>query len=154
MPQFHAYDLIKWLHFVTLVLGGGGAMVAFLLMGLEEDQNEYKGLSAALWKKVVVWSFRLAVLLGIVLLVMQFREGLHPFAARYLHYKLTLVVVLAAVSEMAPGSLAKGKRGAASLVILLFLLSTFVVFTKRTWGGRILASAPYSDPNVPVLKGQ
>lgn len=152
MPHFFATDILKWIHLLTLVLGGGGAMVCLLLLGLEESDPAYKGLAAALWRKVVTWSFRLALITGIVILGMKLKNLEQPFAAYYLHIKLTLVVILLGVSESATKSLAKGKRGAALLTIGLFLVITFVVSTKRTYGGKVVTPAPAADLSLPALK--
>lgn len=153
MPHFSATDILKWIHLLSLVLGGGGAMVCLLLLGLEESDPAYKGLSAALWRKVVAWGFRFAFITGLVILGMKIKNLEQPFAAYYLHIKLVLVVALLGVSESATKSLAKGKRGAALLAIALFLLITFVVSTKETYGRRkVVAPAPAADLQAPTLK--
>jgi hypothetical protein len=61
----------------------------------------------------------------------------NPFLQNYLRIKLALVVVLLAMSEMGPKALAAGKRGAATLALLLFLLISFVVFNRAAFGFRI-----------------
>lgn len=133
MPHFdfQIYDLVKWLHFVTLAVGGGGIVIALLLSGFEEEREDLRGLAATIWKKVVAWSFRLALILGILLLVILYRGGdRNPLAPHYLHVKLLLVFFLVGVSEMAPKALAVGKRGAALLAMLFFLLASFVAINR------------------------
>ncbi len=154
MPAFIATDILKWVHLISFVLGGGGAMVCLLLLGLEESDPAYKGLSAALWRKVVTWGFRFAFITGLVILGMKLKNLEQPFAAYYLHIKLVLVVILLGVSETTTKSLAKGKRGGALLVIGLFLLTTFVVMTKRTYGGKVKEPAPISNMAAPALQAK
>ena len=36
MPHFESYSLIKWLHLVSIAMGGGSAMVVLVLAGLED----------------------------------------------------------------------------------------------------------------------
>lgn len=134
MPNFEAYYIVKWLHLICLALGGGSAMIILILVGFEDGQEELKGMTSILWKRIAAWAFRLAVLLGIVLVAMQIRAGGHPFQARYLHVKLLLVVFLLMFSELSGRSLAKAKRGAAMLAILLFLLTTFVSVNSGAFG--------------------
>ncbi len=152
MPQFLATDILRWLHLICFVLAGGGAMVSLLLLGLEEAEPAYRGLAAALWRKVVAWGFRLALVTGLILLGLKLKNLEQPFAAYYFHIKLTLVVLLFAVAETGARSLAKGKRGAALLTIGLFLVTTFVVATKRTWGGKVATPAPLSQTATPALQ--
>ena len=134
MPQFDTYTIIKWLHLVTLALGGGAAMIALLLMGLEESQEAFRGLSTVLYRRTASWAFRAALVLGLVLLAMKFRVGDHPFQASYLHWKLTLVFFMVMFSEMTPKALAQAKRGAPLMVFVLFLLTTFVTVNKDAFG--------------------
>lgn len=143
MPHFETYNLVKWLHFVTMAIGGGAAVVALLLSGFEDEREDLRGLAATVWKKAVAWPFRLALVLGIVLLVMKFMAHEHPFAARYLHFKLVLVFAMVAVSEMTPKALAQAKRGAALLTLLFFLLTTFVVLNKEAFGRKL---QPIQEP--------
>ena len=129
--KLEAINLLKWIHFVALSFGGGAAVVVLLLSGFEEEREDLQGLAATVWAKVVAWSFRLAVLAGIALLVMLFQRGLNPFkVGYYLHLKLTLVFILIGLSEMTPKALAMGKRGSALLALVLFLAVTFTVFNK------------------------
>ncbi|MBK8792941.1 MAG: hypothetical protein IPN59_07220 [Holophaga sp.] len=133
MPHFdfQLYDLVKWLHFVAMAVGGGGIVIALLLSGFEDEREDLRGLAATIWKKVVSWSFRIALVLGILLLVILYRAGdRNPLAPHYLHVKLLLVLFLLAVSEMAPKALATGKRGAAMLAMLFFLLTSFVAINR------------------------
>lgn len=134
MPNFQTYDILKWTHLVAMAIGGGGAVVALLLSGFEDEREDLRGLAATVWKRVCGWSFRIALVLGIVLLVLQFKAGLHPFDARYLHLKLTFAILLVGISEMAPKGLATGKRGAAALALLLFLLTSFVAGNRYAFG--------------------
>ena len=108
MPSFQTFDLIKWMHILAMGLGGGGALVALLLSGFEEERPDLRGLAATVWKRVCGWSFRLAFLLGIVLLILQFKRGEQPFDAHYMHLKIPLAVVVLALSEMTPKGLAIG----------------------------------------------
>jgi uncharacterized membrane protein len=134
MPQFQVYDIIKWLHIVALAMGGGAAMVILILMGFEAEREDLRGMTSVLWKRTASWAFRLAVVLGLVLLGMQFAQHQHPFEARYLHLKLVLVFGLLMLSEMAPRALGAARRGAPLLVFLLFLLATFVTVNKEAFG--------------------
>ncbi|HEX9011606.1 MAG TPA: hypothetical protein VF804_14660, partial [Holophagaceae bacterium] len=99
--KLEAVNLIRWLHFVTIAAGGGAAIVALLLSGFEEGREDLRGLAATVWSKVVVWSFRLALIAGLVLLVMMIQHGQNPFRnGHYFHVKLLLVVILVGLSEM------------------------------------------------------
>ncbi|MCE1229139.1 MAG: hypothetical protein LWX11_06600 [Firmicutes bacterium] len=145
MPKFELFDLVKWLHLVSIAVGGGAMVVALLLSGLEEERPDLQGLAATLWKKVVAWSFRIAVVLGLTLWFMKFRQGLNYFVFPYFHWKLTFVVLLLAVSEMTPKMLAKFKRGAALLAIFAFLLTTFVTVNSNAFAKR-----PAPAPSVSL----
>jgi uncharacterized membrane protein len=134
MPDFETYSILKWLHLLFLALGGGSAMVILILVGFEDARDDLKGLTSLLWKRTTAWAFRLAVLLGIVLLAMRMRAGEHPFDARYLHLKLALVALLLLCSEMSGRALARARRGAAILAFLLFLLASFVAVNRNAFG--------------------
>ena len=134
MPDFDTYSFIKWLHLVALALGGGSAMIILILVGFEDGREDLKGLTSILWKRTAAWAFRLAVVLGIVLLALRMRAGDHPFEARYLHLKLTLVLLLLICSELSGKSLAKARRGATMLAFLLFLMTTFVTVNRDAFG--------------------
>jgi len=135
--KLDAVNLVRWLHFVALSVGGGAAVVALLLSGFEEGREEIRGLAATIWAKVVAWSFRLALLAGIGLLVLMIQGGSNPLKqGHYFHIKLLLVVILVGLSEMTPKALAAGKRGSALLVLVLFLASSFIVYNKGLFGGR------------------
>jgi uncharacterized membrane protein len=134
MPDFEAYYIVKWLHLLCVALGGGSAMIILVLVGFEDGRDDLKGMTSILWRRTAVWAFRLALLLGIVLLALQLRAGGHPFQARYLHIKLVLVVLLLMFSEMSGRTLAKAKRGAAILAFLLFLMATFVSVNSGAFG--------------------
>jgi len=123
--------MLKWFHFLLLAMAGGGAIVALLRSGFESDRPDLQGLAATVWKRTATWGFRIAVVIGILLLTLKIQAGDKPFAAfNYLHIKLLLVFFLLATAEMAPKMLAKGKRGAAMVAILLFAATSFVVYNK------------------------
>jgi hypothetical protein len=138
MPNFDALSILKWIHFICVAVGGGGIVMALLISGFEDTREDLRGLAATLWSKVVRWPFRLAVLLGIVIIGwMQAKLRVNPFLQNYLWIKLVLVVALLAMSEMGPKALAVGKRGAALLAMLLFLFTSFVVYNRAAFGFRI-----------------
>ena len=114
MPQFEVYSFVKWLHVLTVALGGGSAMIILILVGFEDGREDLKGMTSILWKRTAAWAFRLAVVFGIVL--------------------LTLVVLLLLSSELSGKSLARARRGAAMLAFLLFLVVTFVSVNKDAFG--------------------
>lgn len=133
--KLEAVNLVRWLHFVTLAVGGGAAVVALLLSGFEEGREEIRGLAATIWAKVVAWSFRLALIAGIGLLILMIQGGQNPLKhGHYFHIKLLLVIVLVGLSEMTPKALAAGKRGSALLVLVFFLASSFIVYNKGLFG--------------------
>jgi uncharacterized membrane protein len=134
MPQFDVYSMIKWLHLTAFALGGGSAMVILILVGLEDTREDLKGMTSVLWRRTTAWAFRVAVLLGITLLVMRILAGEQPFAAKYLHWKLGLVVLLLVCSELSGKALGKARRGAALLAFLLFLMATFVSVNHDAFG--------------------
>lgn len=112
--------------------------MVLLISGFEDSREDLRGLAATLWAKVIRWAFRLAVLMGLVIVGwMQARQKVNPFLQNWLWIKLVLALGLLACAEMAPKALATGKRGAALLAILLFLLTSFVVFTKTAYGFRM-----------------
>ncbi len=136
MPHFDTFTLIRWLHVASMALAGGAAGIILILVGFEESREDLHGLTSVLWKRSAAWGFRLAFILGIVLLVMLQRAGAQPFQALWLHWKLPLVVLLLAFSEMAPKALAARKRGAPLLAFLLFLLVSFVSVNNTAFGTR------------------
>ncbi len=140
MPAFDAISLIKWLHFILLSIAGGGAVVALLLSGFEDEREDLRGLAATIWKRTVSWGFRLALVVGIGALLIHMRNGNNLLLEHYMHVKLTLVLIILACSEMAPKGLAVGKRGAAMLALLLFLLTSFVVYNQNIFGKKAKAS--------------
>ena len=103
-------------------------------------------MTAVLWKRTASWSFRISVLLGLVLLALKFYAGEHPFDAHYLHWKLTLVFGLLMMSEMAPRALGAARKGAPLLAFLCFLLATFVAVNKEAFGYR----AHKVEASIPV----
>lgn len=144
MPHFELFDLVKWLHFICFTIAGGAAVVALLISGLEEDQEAMRGLSATLWKQVVVWGFRVAVVTGGTLLAMKLVRREHPFDDYYLHLKLFFVLLLLVMSELSPKALALAKRGAPLIALLMFLLATFVVVNKDAFGHKVRPPAEVS----------
>jgi hypothetical protein len=140
--KLEAINIVRWLHFVVLSVGAGGAVVALLLSGFEEGKEDLRGLAATVWAKVVAWSFRLALIAGIALLVLDIQGGQN---GHYFHIKLLLVFVMVGLSEMTPKALATGKRGSALLVLVLFLATSFTVYNKGLFGGRLK-----SGPEMPV----
>jgi hypothetical protein len=144
--KLEAINIVRWLHFVVLSVGAGGAVVALLLSGFEEGKEDLRGLAATVWAKVVAWSFRLALIAGIALLVLDIQGGLNPLKnGHYFHIKLLLVFVMVGLSEMTPKALATGKRGSALLVLVLFLATSFTVYNKGLFAGRLK-----SGPEMPV----
>ena len=145
--KLEAVNVVRWLHFVLLAGAGGGAVVALLLSGFEEGREDLQGLAATVWSKVVAWSFRLALVAGIALLVLLLQSGQNPFKAGiYFHIKLTLVFILVGLSEMTPRALAVGKRGSALLVLVLFMAVAFTAFNS----GLFRKEPPKVGPEVPV----
>jgi len=151
-PQ--VFDIIKWLHLVAVALGGGAVMVILILVGFEAEREDLKGLTAVLWKRTASWAFRIAVVLGLILLTLQVLAGAHPFDAMYLHWKLVMVLALLMCSEMAPRALGSNRRGTPLLAFLFFLLITFVAVNKDAFGTK----ARRVEPSIPVAgtleKGQ
>lgn len=144
--KLDAVNMVRWLHFVALAVGGGAAVVALLLSGFEEDREDLRGLAATVWAKVVAWAFRLALVAGIALLVMMMQGGQNPLKnGSYFHVKVLLVFVLVGLSEMTPKALAAGKRGSALIALVLFLAISFTVYNKGLFGGR-----PKPGPEMPV----
>lgn len=142
MLHFELYNLVKWLHFTCFTVAGGAAVVALLLSGLEDEREDLRGLSATLWKHVVTWGFRLAVVTGGLLLAMK--QG-QAFADYFLYVKLIFVLLLLVMSELSPGSLARAKRGAPLLAVLMFLLASFVAINKDAFGRRPLPPQPPAE---------
>lgn len=142
MPHFQLFDLIKWLHFASLAIGGGAAVAALLLSGLEDEQEAVRGLAPTLWKMVVAWGFRMAFLTGGLLLTLSLSADGRPFDQYYLRWKLPLVTFLLVMSELSPSALARTRRGAPLLALVLFLVATFVTINGRAFGRK---SAPPAE---------
>ena len=140
--------MLKWFHFLLLAMAGGGAIVALLLSGFESERPDLQGLAATVWKRTATWGFRLALVVGILMLTLKISQGERPFAAfNYLHIKLVLVFFLIACAEMAPKMLARGKRGAAMVALLLFMATAFVVYNKDLFAPKAAtASAAAATP--------
>lgn len=150
MPHFQLQDLLKWLHFVCLATGGGAAVVALLLSGLEDEQQEFRGLASVLWKKVVAWSFRMALISGGALLAVKTGLGASPFASMGFRLKLLLVIPLLAAAETSAGPLGKGKRGAPLIAVLMFLLVTFVAINASAFGYTVTPAVPAQVSAAPA----
>ena len=130
--HLEAAHILRWLHILAMATGGGAAVVALLLSGFEEGREDLRGLAATVWAKVVTWAFRLAVLLGALLLVVLLQKGDNPFVLGHAFtIKLVLALLLLGLSEMTPKALAAGKRGSALLVLALFLAITFVMYNQE-----------------------
>lgn len=151
MPHFDTFTMIKTLHILCFTLAGGAAMVILILVGFEESREDLRGLTSILWKRTASWGFRIAVLLGLVLLGMKIKAGDQPFQAIYLHWKLPLVLLLLVFSEMTPKALAARKRGAPLLAFLLFLTVVFVSVNGAAFGTTRSHDAlgPYSGTMEP-----
>jgi len=146
MSDFYVQHLVKWFHFIFLVLAGGAMPVCLMLSGFEDAHEEVRGLAAGVWKKLAVWGMRFAVLCGIVLYVMAWVHGERPFAQPYLIYKLVIVIVLAVLCENATKPLTIGKRGHAMLALMLFILTSFVASTKLFLQDNLPEAAPIEAP--------
>lgn len=134
MPHLDTYSFVKWLHVLAVALGGGSAMVILLLTGFEDSREDLRGLTAVLWKRTAAWAFRLAFLLGAILLGIRFANGDQPFEARYLHWKMVMVVLLLVASELSPRALGRARRGGALLAFMMFLMATFVSVNHDAFG--------------------
>lgn len=146
MPAFSAVSIVRWLHFLLLSMAGGGAIVSLLLSGFEDENKDLRGLAATVWKRTVTWGFRLAVLAGIGLLLLSIQLGANPLHMRYFHIKLTVVLILLALAEMAPKALATGKRGAAMMALLLFMVASFVVYNQDLFSRKAPQPTPMPAP--------
>lgn len=147
--KIEAVNMVRWLHFIALAVGGGAAVVTLLLSGFEEDREDLRGLAATVWSKVVAWAFRIALVTGVASLFLVMQNGSNPMKnGSYFHIKMLLVLLLVGLSEMTPKSFAAAKRGSALLVLVLFLATTFTVFNKGLFGAR-----PKNTLQVPVSAG-
>lgn len=139
MPHFELQTLLTWIHVAAMAIGGGSAAVIIILLGFEETREDLHGLTSLLWKRSAAWGFRIAFLLGIVLMGMLAKAGVSPMDMPWILWKLPLVVGLLAFSEMSPKALAAHKRGAPLLAFLLFLLVTFVSVNQGAFSRPIVA---------------
>lgn len=143
--------MLKWFHFLLLAMAGGGAIVALLLSGFESERPDLQGLAATVWKRTTTWGLRLALIVGILMLTLKIQQGERPFAAfNYLHIKLLLVFFLLACAEMAPRMLARGKRGAAMLALLLFMATSFVVYNKELFAPKAAPATQENNFSAPI----
>lgn len=135
MPDFQAPYLLQWIHFVALAVFAGSAVCALLISGLEEEQEAFRGLAAALWAKVTCWALRGAAAAGLAFLVLKHFRGLQPFADLQFCAKLALSLAILLLVETAPKALAQRKRGAAMLAIVLFLVASLLAIHPRLLRG-------------------
>ena len=130
MLKPNATDLTLWTHLVAFAFAGGGAVVALLLSGFEDEREDLRGLAAAVWARVTRWGTRIAVALGGVLLALRFQAGEHPFDAPHLPLKLAFAALALLMAELTPRDLAKGRRGSAMLFLMFWMLTTVVAVNK------------------------
>jgi hypothetical protein len=148
MPHFDSESLLRWFHFLMLVLAGGAMPVCLLLSGFEDTREDVRGLSAAVWKKMAVWGVRLAILLGVAALVANIVKGGKPFLQPHLMFKIGVAPLLVLLCEAAPKKLGEKKRAAAMGAIMLFLLMSFIALNGRAFSAPEPPPepAPHSDP--------
>jgi len=163
MPDFDVPSLISWFHFVGLVMAGGSMPVCLLLSGFEDTREDIRGLSAVIWKKVTVWGLRCAVFCGVVLFIMYLVKGGKPFAQPHFMFKIGIAPILVLLCETAPKSLVKGKRGAALLAMVLFLVTSFIASNHKAFlkpaqippAQNAPVAAPVTETNdAPMLQTQ
>ena len=152
MPDFYVHSLVRWFHFIFLVIAGGSMPVCLMLSGFEDTHEEVRGLAAGVWKKLTIWGMRFAVLCGIILYAMACVYGEKPYFQPQLIYKLVIVIVLVVLCENAPKSLINGKRGYAMLALMLFILTSFIASTKLFQNqDKLPDAAPIEAPAVPEI---
>ncbi|MCL1908519.1 MAG: hypothetical protein FWG12_04020 [Holophagaceae bacterium] len=142
MPDFSVQSFVGWLHFVSLVVAGGVMPVCLILSGFEETNEDVRGISAVIWKKLAVWGMRSAFACGLALLVINWINRSEPFSQPILLSLLVMAGLLVWLCEAAPKALGTGKRGTALMAMALFLVVSFVI-TNRTAFAR---SVPDPDP--------
>jgi hypothetical protein len=133
MPNFDAESLLKWFHFLMLVVAGGAMPVCLLLSGFEDTNEDVRGLAAGVWRKMVVWGMRLAIFCGLAVLVASIVNGGTPFQQPHLMFKIGMAPILVLLCETAPKHLGEGKRGAALGAIILFLVTSFVASNGKAF---------------------
>ena len=126
MPNFDAESLLRWFHFVSLVIAGGSMPVCLLLSGFEDTHEDIRGLSAVVLKKMTIWGLRCAVALGLLLFVTSMAVGNRPFEKPHLMFVLGISTILLVLCEISPKPLAVGKRSFALLTMVLFLVVSFI----------------------------
>ena len=142
MLKPNATDLTLWTHLVAFAFAGGGAAVALLLSGFEDEREDLRGLAAAVWACVTRWGTRIAVVLGGVLLALRFQAGEHPFDAPHLPLKLAFAALALLMAELTPRDLAKGRRGSALLFLMFWMLTTVVAVNKAAFPRRPRPDVP------------
>jgi hypothetical protein len=142
MPNFDVQSLLGWFHFVGLALAGGSMPVCLMLSGFEDANEDVRGLSAVIWKKVTVWGMRCAVFCGAALVIVSLVKGGHPFSQPHLMFKIGIAAVLVFLCETAPKQLGVGKRGAALLAMVLFLVVSFVALNHKAFSYQPMPIAP------------
>jgi hypothetical protein len=133
MPNFDSESLLRWFHFLMLVLAGGAMPVCLLLSGFEDSREDLRGLSAAVWRKMAVWGMRLAILFGVAVVAASIANDGKPFSQPHLMFKIGIAPFLVLLCETAPKSLGAGRRGAAIGAVMLFLLTSFIASNGRAF---------------------
>jgi hypothetical protein len=126
MPNFDAVSLLRWFHFLMLVVAGGAMPICLLLSGFEDTHEDVRGLAAGVWRKIAVWGMRLAIFFGVAVFVASIVKGGEPFTQPHLMFKIGMAPILVLLCETTPKKLGEGKRGSAMGAIILFLLTSFV----------------------------
>jgi hypothetical protein len=133
MPNFDAESLLRWFHFVGLVLAGGSMPVCLMLSGFEDTHEDVRGLSAVIWQKITLWGMRCAVCFGFLLFILSLFKGNKPFAQPHLMFKIGMGPILLFLCETAPKPLSVGKRGLALIATVLFLVTSFIAANGRAF---------------------
>jgi hypothetical protein len=151
MPNFEIESLLRWFHFIGLVLAGGSMPVCLLLSGFEDTHEDIRGLSAVVWKKMAVWGMRCAVCFGFILFILLIFKGNKPFTQPHLMLKIGLGPILLFLCETAPKPLAVGKRGLALIATVLFLVTSFVASNGKAFLSVKPNPAPESVSGVSLV---
>jgi hypothetical protein len=150
MPDLDAQSLIGWLHFIFLVLVGGSIPVCLILSGFEDTHEDIRGLSAVIWKKLTRWGMRLAILCGLALFVVEMAKGEKPFAQPHLMFKLGIGAVMVFLSESTPKALGIGKRGSATLALMIFIFTSFIASNHEAFSKTEAPAPSVVAPEIPT----